>query len=29
MQPELRNHAGLVVGRIEPAVGWPALRQRP
>jgi L-asparaginase II len=28
MQPELRNHAGLVVGRIEPAVGWPALRQR-
>jgi len=29
MQPELRNHAGVVVGRIEPAVGWPALRQRP
>src|SRR5918995_627838 len=27
MQPELRNHAGVVVGRIEPAVGWPALRQ--
>jgi L-asparaginase II len=27
-QPELRNHAGVVVGRIEPAVGWPALRQR-
>jgi L-asparaginase II len=28
MQPELRNHAGVVVGRIEPAVGWPALRRR-
>jgi L-asparaginase II len=28
MQAELRNHAGVVVGRIEPAVGWPALRQR-
>ena len=28
MQPELRNHAGVVVGRIEPAAGWPALRQR-
>ena len=28
MQPELRNHAGVVVGRIEPAVGWPPLRQR-
>ena len=28
MQPELRNHTGVVVGRIEPAVGWPALRQR-
>jgi L-asparaginase II len=28
MQPELRNHAGVVVGRVEPAVGWPALRQR-
>jgi L-asparaginase II len=28
LQPELRNHAGVVVGRIEPAVGWPALRQR-
>jgi L-asparaginase II len=28
MQPELRNHAGVVVGRLEPAVGWPARRQR-
>jgi L-asparaginase II len=28
VRPELRNHAGLVVGRIEPAAGWPALRQR-
>jgi L-asparaginase II len=28
LRPELRNHAGLVVGRIEPAAGWPALRQR-
>jgi L-asparaginase II len=28
MQPELRNHASAVVGRVEPAVGWPALRQR-
>ena len=28
MQPELHNHAGVVVGRIEPAVGWPVLRQR-
>ena len=27
-QPELRNHAGVAVGCIEPAVGWPALRQR-
>ena len=24
MRPELRNHAGVVVGRIEPATGWPA-----
>jgi L-asparaginase II len=23
MRPELRNHAGLMVGRIEPAAGWP------
>jgi L-asparaginase II len=22
-RPELRNHAGAVVGRIEPAAGWP------
>jgi L-asparaginase II len=28
MQPELRNHAGVVVGRVESAPGWPALRQR-
>jgi L-asparaginase II len=28
LRPELRNHAGLVVGRIEPAAGWPALRRR-
>jgi L-asparaginase II len=28
LRPELRNHAGVVVGRIEPAVGWPALRKR-
>jgi L-asparaginase II len=28
MQPELRNHAGVVVGDIAPAPGWPALRQR-
>jgi L-asparaginase II len=26
-RPQLRNHAGLVVGRIEPAAGWPPLRQ--
>ena len=25
-RPQLRNHAGLVVGRIEPAAGWPPLR---
>jgi L-asparaginase II len=24
MRPELRNHAGVVVGRVEPAAGWPA-----
>ena len=24
MRPELHNHAGVVVGRIEPAAGWPA-----
>jgi L-asparaginase II len=24
MQPKLRNHAGVVVGRIEPAATWPA-----
>jgi L-asparaginase II len=29
MRPQLRNHAGTVVGQIEPAAGWPALRQRP
>jgi L-asparaginase II len=23
MRPELRNHAGLVVGGVEPAAGWP------
>jgi L-asparaginase II len=22
-RPELRNHAGVAVGRIEPASGWP------
>jgi len=22
-RPRLRNHAGVVVGRIEPAPGWP------
>jgi L-asparaginase II len=27
LRPPLRNHAGLIVGRIEPAVGWPPLRQ--
>ena len=27
LRPELRNHAGVVVGRIEPATGWPARRQ--
>jgi L-asparaginase II len=26
-RPQLRNHAGLVVGRIEPAAGWMPLRQ--
>jgi L-asparaginase II len=26
-RPQLRNHAGLVVGRIEPAPGWPPLGQ--
>ena len=24
MRPALRNHAGVVVGRVEPASGWPA-----
>ena len=24
-RPVLRNHAGRVVGRIEPATGWPAI----
>jgi L-asparaginase II len=28
MQPELKNHAGVAVGRIEPAAGWPARRLR-
>ena len=28
VRPELRNHAGLVIGRIEPAAGRPTLRQR-
>ena len=28
MRPELRNHAGAVVGRIEPATGWPARHLR-
>jgi L-asparaginase II len=28
MRPQLRNHAGTVVGQIEPAAGWPALRLR-
>ena len=28
VRPQLRNHAGTVVGHIEPAAGWPALRQR-
>jgi L-asparaginase II len=28
MRPELHNHAGVVIGRIEPAAGWPARRQR-
>jgi L-asparaginase II len=23
MRPQLRNHAGVAVGRIEPAAGWP------
>ena len=26
MRPPVRNHAGLVVGGIEPAAGWPPLR---
>ena len=26
-RPQLRNHAGAVVGRIEPAPGWPPLGQ--
>jgi L-asparaginase II len=26
MRPKLRNHAGVLVGRIEPATGWPARR---
>jgi L-asparaginase II len=28
LRPQLRNHAGVVVGSIEPAAGWPSLRQR-
>jgi L-asparaginase II len=28
-RPVVRNHAGRVVGRIEPATGWPALQQPP
>ena len=24
MRPQLRNHAGVVVGRVEPAAAWPA-----
>jgi L-asparaginase II len=28
MRPKLRNHAGVLVGRIEPATGWPARWQR-
>ncbi|MGH6901020.1 MAG: asparaginase, partial [Geminicoccaceae bacterium] len=26
-RPQLRNHAGLIVGRIEPAIDWMPLRQ--
>lgn len=26
MRPPVRNHAGLVVGGIEPAAGWPSLQ---
>jgi L-asparaginase II len=26
MRPPVRNHAGLIVGSIEPAAGWPPLR---
>jgi L-asparaginase II len=26
-RPQLRNHGGLVVGRIEPAAGWPPFDQ--
>jgi L-asparaginase II len=28
-RPPLRNHAGLIVGRMEPAPGWPPLGQFP
>jgi L-asparaginase II len=28
LRPPLRNHAGLIVGAIEPAAGWPPLRLR-
>jgi L-asparaginase II len=28
IRPQLRNHEGIVVGRIEPAPGWPPRRQR-
>ena len=24
MRPQLHNHAGVVVGRVEPAAAWPA-----
>jgi L-asparaginase II len=28
LRPPLRNHAGLIVGAIEPAPDWPPLRLR-
>jgi L-asparaginase II len=28
MRPRLRNHAGAIVGRIEPVTDWPRRRQR-
>lgn len=28
LRPSIRNHAGLIVGGIEPVAGWPPLRQR-